>query len=375
MGCDFCKLSNQEPQMNIEQDNIKKIDEEYQLPDNNLNDNDFLTLLNQNLPNFGKSISQEEFNSVIPKNYKNEPLKMKPENKTDIRTYQAGPIQFKDGSIYKGTWNSKLEIEGEGEYFLKENNIFLHGFWLNNNLIYAKLYFMNGDIYEGEMKNTSFHGKGILQNNEEIYEGDFIESEKDGYGKLTYNDGVIYEGNFSKGEFKGKGKMNWGNGYTYEGEFNGQNMMGEGKLVGPDGDTYEGQFENSLFNGKGKYTFNNGNIYEGEFKYGNKAGNGVYTVFNKYIFQGNWENDLPNGIGKLTTWNHSGVLKSAWRSGNIMEDPVYESGSENNFNGINFDIMPDEMKLNPKGLTHLNIIETIDTQYKPGETFPSFLKD
>ena len=46
-----------------------------------------------------------------------------------------------------------------------------------------------------------------------IYEGDFIDGEKTGSGKMIFDDGTIYEGNFSKGEFNGKGKITWKNGY------------------------------------------------------------------------------------------------------------------------------------------------------------------
>ena len=168
--------------------------------------------------------------------------------------------------------------------------------------------------------------------------------------------------------------MVWKNGYEYNGDFVGQQLCGFGILINNTGDKYEGNFYNSVFNGKGKYTHENGDIYEGEFQYGVKKGKGIYDASNKYKYVGEWDNDLPCGVGKLTNWNKKGVLKSTWRYGKIMEEPIYEKGNQNDFKAINLNIEPQEMLLDTKELSHLEMADSNSSQYKLG-TFPSFLED
>lgn len=92
------------------------------------------------------------------------------------------------------------------------------------------------------------------------------------------------------------------------------------------------------------------------------------------IYSGNWDNDLPCGIGKLTNWKKSGILKSTWRFGKIVEEPIYEKGNETDFEWIELNIKPEEMNLSIKELTHLEIFDNDCTQYKIG-AFPSFLSE
>ena len=380
MGCKICRGCEQEPQMNINcEDVVKEITEEILAPkeiqDNQDYDN-FMSLFNAKLPSFRKILPKDGFESIIPKNFKNESFENKAQYPKNSKIYKFDPIQFNNGDIYEGSWNQECNFHGEGKFYIKEKNIFIHGIWIDSDLIYANIYFPQGDIYEGEIKEQNFNGKGKLTSSEEIYEGDFVDGQKEGKGKLIFNDNVIYEGNFNKDEFYGNGKMIWTNGYTYEGEFKGQILMGDGILTNSQGDKFEGQFHNNLFNGRGKYTYSNGNIYEGEFKYGYKSGKGAYTIKNKYIFEGDWENDLPNGNGKLFSLNKNLLLKASWREGMIIEETIDDNGNENKFTINDLNIFPDEMSLNTKLLSHLDKIESIATQYNIGEeTLPSFMND
>ena len=124
----------------------------------------------------------------------------------------------------------------------------------------------------------------------------------------------------------------------------------------------------------GKYIYNNGNSYEGQFVYGQKKGKGVYKCINLYEYDGDWDIDLPCGVGKLSNWDKSGVIKSTWRYGNIMEDPIYEKGSNEYFENINLNVIPDKMELNIRDLTNIENTETQSTQYKIG-TGASFLDE
>ena len=342
--------------------------------------NNFLTNFNKNKEKLGDYITKDKFYSIMPaeiQNYKKEnPLNSNQEN-LNTSIYEMEPFEFKNGNIYLGKWNKNLAFDGPGEYYLKEDNVFVEGNWENGNLKNGRIFLPNGNIYEGQIKDSTFNGKGILKTfkNEILYEGDFVNGEKNGNGKIIFEDGTIYEGNIEKGKFKGNGKMIWKNGYEYIGEFNGPILNGKGKLTGPEGDIYEGDFENNLFHGKGKYTFyKSGNEYEGDFQYGIKKGKGTFTCVNQYIYDGNWDNDLPCGLGKLTNWEKNGILKCIYRFGKIAEEPYYELGNEDNFSSIDLNIKVDEMLLNTKGLPHLDFIESDTTQFNLKTSF-SFLED
>lgn len=46
---------------------------------------------------------------------------------------------------------------------------------------------MHGAIYDGEWKNNYQNGKGIHKyENGDVYDGNFLEGQKSGYGEYTY---------------------------------------------------------------------------------------------------------------------------------------------------------------------------------------------
>ena len=380
MGCNVCRPSEPEALL---RSGMKLSRGEVKHNKNNIHKNEdynnFLLLFESNLQYLGQYITQQDFNSYITQDVKNymieHPLNINQDLYKETETYEVKPVEFKNGNIYFGNWNENLKMEGPGKYYLKEDRVLAEGYWENGDLIYSRLFLPNGDIYEGEMKNSTYHGKGKLMfANGDIYEGDFVNGEKSGNGKLTFEDKTVYEGAFEKGEFKGTGKMKWPNGYEYSGNFDGPKLCGFGVLLNSSGDIYEGNFDNNLFNGKGKYIFENGDVYEGEFQYGVKRGKGIYNSLNKYEYDGDWDNDLPCGVGILKSLNKNGIIKSTWRYGKIVEEPVYEKGTENDFKGINLNVIPSKMNLDTRVLSHLEIVDVNSSQYNLG-TYPSFLEE
>ena len=71
-----------------------------------------------------------------------------------------------------------------------------------------------------------------------IYEGEWLDNKRDGYGKQIWPDESKYEGNWLNDK---------ANGY--------------GKLFHYDGDIYEGEWQDDKANGKGTYTHANGARY------------------------------------------------------------------------------------------------------------------
>lgn len=63
-----------------------------------------------------------------------------------------------------------------------------------------------------------------------------------------------------------KQTLHYGNGSVYEGEVVNGQREGFGKIVFPDGGVYEGEWKNNKMNGKGTLLYANGNkAYEGEW--------------------------------------------------------------------------------------------------------------
>ena len=339
MGCKVCIGANDTEQLNFEKNN------------------EFFKRFFKFLEDSGSNqIKEEEFDSNIQKNYldySNEHKLQYPEEFIEKENmYVMTPIKLKNENVFKGKWNEENKMEGPGKYYIKNDNIFIEGWWENGELKFGRIFMPDGNIYEGYVKDSKYNGKGKL--------------------KLEKAE---YEGLFENGLFK-NGKMKWNNGYEYEGDFNGYILHGKGKLTGPEGDIYEGDFDNNKMHGEGKYLYQNGNSYEGDFEYGIKKGKGKYIKNNEYIYDGNWDNDVPFGYGKLSNWDNSCIFKCTFRSGKIAEEPIFENGSKDNFNLDDFEIKPEEKKLNIKELEYLDLtlMESEATHFKLGSV-PSFLAD
>ena len=320
------------------------------------------------LPKFGEYYDINDFKQKIPEianNYMIENVLNIPENvPTNRITYEMKPIKFENGNIYSGNWNEKYKMDGLGQYYIDEGNLFIEGIWDDGKLIYGRIFYSNDNIYEGQIKDSNYNGKGkLIFNNGEIYEGDFVDGDITGNGLFTFSDGTIYEGEFIKGEFKGHGIMKWINGIYFEGEFNGPVLSNYGKIIGDNGEKYEGYFYYNYFHGKGIYTFNDNSNYEGEFEFGLKNGKGIYKKKDEFIFEGEWANDLPHGFGKYYYKDY--IIKGVWRDGINVEIIDFEKGNPNDFNKslLNFEIK--NFTLLPYMLPNL---EKMDSKVKKFDT-------
>ena len=320
----------------------------------------------------GQFISEENFKQIIPPEafeiMKNEPFKirMKNENVQKIK-----PVEFENGNTYYGNWNENYEMEGYGQYYLKEENVMAEGIWERGELKQARIFFPNGDIYEGEMSNSVYNGRGkLITHNKDEYIGEFVDGEKSGRGKMIFEDKAEYNGFFSHNNFNGEGNIKWNNGIEYRGNFSDNQLDGKGTLFNKDGEKYEGNFEKNFFYGKGKYTYLNGDEYKGNFEYGIRKGNGVYKKKDEFIFDGIWDNNVPNGFGKIII--NENILKCNFHNGKIIGDITTENGSYTGDFDRNFFLNP--TNLNPLKLTHIDNDNFSTSQYRAG-SFPSFLED
>ena len=322
------------------------------------NYNNFSKKFNSKLHYLGKYFDIYEFRQIIPNkanNYMIQNVLNIPKNLAINKlTYEMKPVEFQNGNIYSGNWNEKYKMEGYGQYYIKEANLFVEGIWQSGKLVYGRIFFPNENIYEGEIKNSSFMGKGkLIFNNGDMYIGDFNDGERTGNGKYYFNDGTIYEGEFLNGEFKGNGIMKWTNGVEYDGIFNGVVLAGKGKIINKNtGDSYKGNFDNNYFNGYGIYTYGNIGSYEGEFDYGLINGRGIYKNKDGLYYEGEWKNNLPNGVGKLES--NDFIIKGIWENGNNIEITDFIKGSVYSFDTTKLNFIIPSFSIFPHLLNNLS---------------------
>ena len=96
----------------------------------------------------------------------------------------------------------------------------------------------DGDYYIGEFKNGLKHGKGKKYDQDQniIYEGDFVDGKMEGNGKLFYDNGYYYVGGFKDGKRHGDGEEFDPNGRFYRciTYLNGENIRSYQVVSGPD---------------------------------------------------------------------------------------------------------------------------------------------
>lgn len=395
MGCVECKICHQNEEKNqfeypqsTQQKEEEKININPEINNNienklnntysNINTNQAQNLhfheeFEEKLKSIGKYISEEEFQKILLESEINfyQPNSPFPFINNNSFSHKMKPIEFEGGNIYEGEWNDNFVMDGHGKYFLIEEKVLAEGIWEKGELKKARIFYPNGEFYEGEMNNSCYNGKGKLINeNKDIYEGEFLDGEKCGKGKINYFNGDIYEGNFLKNKFHGYGELTLENGLKYKGDFFSNFLEGKGILSFPPQETYEGDFEKNLFHGKGVYTYSNGDEYDGEFEFGIRKGKGIYKQKNGITFEGNWENNVPNGAGKI--FFDDKVIKCNYHNGKIMDKPVDEDGLY--YNNIDYNFYCEKMNLLGQSIPYLENSEENNEQYKAG-TILSFLED
>ena len=97
---------------------------------------------------------------------------------------------------------------------------------------------------------------------------------------------------------KGKGKMQYKSG-VYEGDWKEGLRHGFGKFTWSNGDTYSGLWDNDKRHGQGTYIWNDGSKYIGNYSHGIRSGYGLYYYTNGTIYEGTWQNNLKHGIANF----------------------------------------------------------------------------
>jgi hypothetical protein len=241
---------------------------------------------------------------------------------SNLAPHGTGVMHSPNGGQYEGPFN-KGAYEGKGRYRYASGRV-LEGEWIGGKfaigtatepdgttrdvdmrMVAARrsgkgaTVNSDGDRYEGEFKDGSFHGIGHLKTNRNTeYTGEFANGLLvKGLVKLAA--GSVYEGTLVNGKYDGYGTYRSDNGETYEGEYKAGRRHGFGTYRWPSGDYYEGRYDNGVESGKGKYVFaSDRRVYEGNFVNGKFHGYGVMTWENGYRYEGEFINGERQGYAQ-----------------------------------------------------------------------------
>lgn len=138
----------------------------------------------------------------------------------------------------------------------------------------------NGDVYEGEYYLSKKHGQGKMKwSNGDVYDGQWVQNQMQGIGRLEYCDGEVYEGGWRGDLRHGDGKLYLIDGSEYEGQMLDGRMTGHGIYMYPDDSRYEGDFVDGVREGYGVMIYGNLDVYRGQFAKGNLHGKGTYRDY------------------------------------------------------------------------------------------------
>lgn len=145
---------------------------------------------------------------------------------------------------------------------------------------------IKGSIYDGEFSNDQKNGYGEEKFSDgSMYKGEFKNGQRDGKGililKKSNDETLIYEGEFKKDQICGKGRCKFNNRKEYIGEWENNEMSGYGILL--DGqDTYIGYFLNSLKDGYGAIFYEDQlNVLIGKWEENLIKGPAILLLINK----------------------------------------------------------------------------------------------
>jgi hypothetical protein len=198
----------------------------------------------------------------------------------------------------------------------------------------GKYTFANGDVYEGELRNSEFTGQGAMTYaNGDVYVGLWAQDKKNGRGTMTYANGDVYEGNWLNNnmhDVNGRytkhadGNVQVGNWINndmhgvglYEGELNENGLAnGRGKCTFINEDVYEGSWDANFMHGQGRLTYQNGDEYEGPWRYDQRHGeNGTMRYADGRVYEGEWWNDKMQGDGTLRAANGDVTYEGLWKN-------------------------------------------------------------
>ncbi len=251
-----------------------------------------------------------------------------------------GTMYYNDGGIEKGFWvNGKLS---SGELITSIGNVLKGDFYRNDKaltVVDGTLTYWYGESYKGKLIDYKFEGRGKYYNYKNIllYEGEYKNSLKDGYGIQYYMNGDTYEGEWKENLMDGQGILKAA-GHTREGTW--KKGLKDGQFIDIDyfnntktvsiykEDKLVEEVSKSIYDKKRKnetIQYKNGALYVGEVK--NNKANGIGILYpnandKSQYYVGEFVNGKLNGKGfcNLKDYTYKGQFKKGKITGQGIMD-------------------------------------------------------
>lgn len=160
------------------------------------------------------------------------------------------------------------------------------------------LYYPNGSKYIGYFGDNQCNGLGKqIHSGGEIYIGNWVQGQAEGIGKYINPEGGTYEGEWKKDKQHGFGVEKWEDTSSYIGEYHNSKKNNIGILTIKNQTSYSGQFNSNEIEGIGTFKFQDGRIYKGEFKRNKMNGYGMLKWQDGKYYEGGFKDDKKHGFG------------------------------------------------------------------------------
>lgn len=208
-----------------------------------------------------------------------------------------GVLQWSDAERYEGQIGANGMAEGYGRY--------AHA---------------NGNVYEGEWKNSRAHGDGMAtQADGAAFSGQWVEDTLHGEGMELWPSGARYEGQYVEGFRSGHGAFYWPSGSSYKGQFALNEVHGQGCYMWADGRRYQGEWRTNQMHGMGTCLWPDGRVYQGQYENDEKCGSGIMQWPDGSRYDGQWQAGLQHGHGKLCAPGED-MREGRWEHGELVSE-------------------------------------------------------
>lgn len=261
-------------------------------------------------------VSEESFRSVTMKS--NKLLEFEPPQFCTLRELDNDQIKGyfllkKKMFKYQGQKDNEGKKFGFGRIFWEDSSK-LKGYFKDSKLN-GIVYFYNcgndSSTFFGEYKNNIPHGYGIYNRKGYTLEGScWTKNILNDVGVAIWEEGEIYEGEFKNSVKEGIGLYRWADGTSYIGEFKKNKVSGFGKISFSNGNTYEGEFNEGFLSGWGKFVWDDGKYYIGNYLKDKKHGFGIFVWSLEPLIAliGFWNQGKQNGVNVKLFKGHCKIV-------------------------------------------------------------------